>query len=83
MKKLYKSDTNKTVSGVLGGLGEYYDIDPTLLRLGFIVLTIVTGIFPCIIAYIIAAIIVPDKPQTRDRVIHVEPTSPVDNSANQ
>ncbi len=62
MKKLYKSNTNFVLSGVLGGLGEYYDIDPTLLRLGFIVLVLITGGFPGIVAYIIAAIIVPIKP---------------------
>jgi phage shock protein C len=80
MKKLYKSDTNRTFSGVLGGLGEYYDIDPTLLRLAFIVLTIVTGIFPCVIGYIIAGIIVPDKPKmTDEHVTHVEPTPSSEN----
>lgn len=64
MKKLYKSNTNFVLSGVLGGLGEYYDVDPTLLRLGFIILVLVTGGFPGIIAYIIAAVIVPNKPNT-------------------
>lgn len=64
MKKLYKSNTNFVFSGVLGGLGEYYDVDPTLLRLGFIVLVLITGGFPGIVAYIIAAVIVPPKPNT-------------------
>ncbi len=62
MKILYKSNTNFVLSGVLGGLGEYYEVDPTLLRLAFIVLVLVTGGFPGIVAYIIAAIIVPNKP---------------------
>jgi phage shock protein C len=63
MKKLYKSENDKVLSGVIGGIGEYYDTDPTLLRLVFILVTILTGIFPFIIGYIIAAIIVPDKPR--------------------
>lgn len=62
MKRLYKSKNDKIISGVIGGLGEFYMIDPTLLRLGYIVLVILTGVFPGIVAYIIASIIVPDKP---------------------
>jgi len=62
MKRLYKSNTNFVLSGVLGGLGEYYEVDPTLLRLAFVVLVLVTGGFPGVVAYIIAAIIVPNKP---------------------
>ncbi len=61
MKRLYKSNTNKVVSGVLGGVGEYYDIDPTLLRLAFLVLSIMTAFVPAIIGYIIASIIVPKR----------------------
>lgn len=63
MKKLYKSDTNKSCSGVIGGIGEYYDIDPVLLRLIFVLIVMVTGVFPGIIAYIIAMFIVPKKPK--------------------
>lgn len=64
MKRLYKSNTNFVLSGVLGGLGEYYEVDPTLLRLAFVVLVLITGGFPGVVAYIIAAIIVPSKPAT-------------------
>lgn len=62
MKKLYKSKTNKMISGILGGLGEYLEIDATALRLLWILITILTGIFPAIIAYLIAIIIVPNRP---------------------
>ncbi len=61
MKRLYKSNTNKVWAGVLGGVGEYYDIDPTLLRLAFLVLAIMTAFVPALIGYIIAAIIVPKR----------------------
>ncbi len=60
--KLYKSDKDKVLSGVIGGIGEYVDIDPTVLRLVFILIAIMTGIFPSIVAYIIAALVVPKHP---------------------
>ena len=62
MKKIYKSDTNKIFSGVIGGIGEYLDIDPTILRLVYILVAIMTGVFPAIIGYIVASLVVPKKP---------------------
>lgn len=62
MRILYKSDKNKVLSGVLGGLGEYYNVDPTILRLGFLIIVLMSGLFPGVIAYIIAVFIVPSKP---------------------
>jgi phage shock protein C len=61
MKRLHLSATDKKLSGVCGGIGEYFDIDPTLVRLGWIVLTILTGIVPGIVGYIIAALVIPHK----------------------
>lgn len=68
MRKLYKSDTDKILAGVIGGVGEYTDIDPTVLRLVYIVLTIMTGIVPAIIGYIIAVLVIPRRPhhQTKE-----------------
>ncbi len=60
-KKLYKSN-DKVLSGVLAGVAEYFNIDPTLVRLGYVVLGILTGVFPAIVGYIIAVLIVPEKP---------------------
>lgn len=60
MKKLYLS-TDKKIAGVCGGLGEYFDIDPSLVRLGWIVVTFVTGIVPGVLGYIVAAIVVPSR----------------------
>jgi phage shock protein C len=65
MKKLYLSQ-DKKLSGVCGGIGEYFDIDPSLIRLGWILMTILTGVVPGIIAYFVAAIVIPgaaDKPE--------------------
>jgi phage shock protein C len=61
MKRLYKSDTNKIISGVLGGTGEYLEVDPTLLRLAYLLIAILTAFVPAIIGYLIAAIIVPKR----------------------
>lgn len=61
MKRLYASK-DKKIAGVCGGIAEYLNIDPTLVRLGWIVLTIATGIMPGIVAYVIAAVIMPQKP---------------------
>lgn len=59
-KKLYLSDTDKKLSGVCGGLGEYFDIDSTLIRLGWIFLICLAG--TGILAYIICAIVIPKRP---------------------
>lgn len=64
MKHLYKSSDNKIFAGILGGLGEYYNIDPVLLRAGFVFITIITGVVPCALAYIICSYIIPKKPSS-------------------
>lgn len=55
-KKLYRSSSNSMIAGVCGGIAEYFNIDPTLVRLLF-VLAIFSGI--SILVYIIAAVIIP------------------------
>ncbi|MBR5111234.1 MAG: PspC domain-containing protein [Clostridia bacterium] len=59
MKKLYRSSTNKMAAGVCGGIGEYFDIDPTLVRLGFVALSFLAG--GGLLVYILAAIIIPKE----------------------
>jgi phage shock protein C len=59
MKKLYKSKDNKVFCGVIGGLGEYFDVDPVLLRIIWLAVVVFTGFFPGIVAYIIACLVVP------------------------
>lgn len=58
-KKLYRSKTDKVFTGLLGGLGAFFDIDPVLLRLGFVILVILSGFWPGVVVYIIAAVMVP------------------------
>ncbi|MDD3731047.1 MAG: PspC domain-containing protein [candidate division Zixibacteria bacterium] len=60
-RKLYRSLTDRKLAGVCGGLGEYFDIDPTLVRIITVVLAI-GGIGTGILLYIIAWIIIPDRP---------------------
>ena len=59
-KKLYKSSTDKKLAGVCGGLAEYFNIDSTLVRLGWVLFSLLGG--SGLLAYIIAAIIMPDRP---------------------
>ena len=59
-KKLYKSNQNKRLDGVCGGIAEYFGIDPTVVRLIWALFSLMGG---CgILAYIIAAIIIPRNP---------------------
>jgi len=58
-KNLTRSKTNKVFAGIFGGLGEYADIDPVIFRLGYIMLTVFTGIIPGSIAYILGLFVVP------------------------
>ena len=60
-RRLYKSNENKMIDGVCGGLAEYFDIDPTLVRLGWVPFCALGG--SGILAYIIAAIVIPRNPQ--------------------
>ncbi len=63
MKKIYLSDTDKKIFGVCGGIGETYDIDPTIVRLVLVFLTLITFVVPLIVTYIVAGFIMPRKPQ--------------------
>ncbi len=60
-KRLYKSRNDKMLGGVCGGIAEYFGIDPTLIRLGWVVFCALGG--SGILAYIIAAIVIPRKPE--------------------
>lgn len=61
-KRLCKSNTNKMVDGVCGGIAEYFGIDATLVRLGWVLFCALGG--SGILAYIIAAIIIPPCPES-------------------
>ena len=58
-KRLYKIEEGKKLCGVCGGIAEYFDVDPTLIRLLWVILVLCAG--TGILAYIVAAIIMPNK----------------------
>jgi phage shock protein C len=61
-KRLYRSTTQKMLGGVCGGIAEYFDIDPTLVRLALVAITLFGG--SGIIAYIVAYLVIPEAPQS-------------------
>jgi phage shock protein C len=62
-KRLYRSRTERMVGGVCGGLGKYLGLDATLLRLIAVLLLVLTGVIPGVIAYLIIMVVVPLEPQ--------------------
>jgi phage shock protein PspC (stress-responsive transcriptional regulator) len=60
---LYRKERGKILAGVCAGLGDYFNIDPTLIRLFVIFLSIFTLLFPVVLAYLIAVLIIPKNPK--------------------
>ena len=71
-KKLYRSRKEKMIGGVAGGLGDYFEIDPTLVRILFVVATILGG--SGVLAYIILWIVIPEEQ------LNASPSAPPDSS---
>ena len=59
MKRVHRSRTDKKIFGVCGGIGEAYNIDPTLTRIIVVFLALATGLLPMVITYIVARLIMP------------------------
>ena len=59
-KRLYRSDADKMIGGVCGGIAEYFTLDPTLVRIGYFLLSIFT-VFSGVLAYLILWIVVPKR----------------------
>lgn len=66
MKKLYRS-SNRILAGVCGGIAEYFDVDPTLIRVVFAVLTLFSAAFPGLLLYIIMMILIPNYNQIENQ----------------
>ena len=64
MKKLFKSNKNRKICGVCGGIAEYLNADPTLIRLAFVVISMAAG--TGLLAYIAAALIMPEANEVED-----------------
>jgi phage shock protein C len=60
-KKLYRSRDNRMIAGVCGGLAEYFNIDPVIMRIIFFILLLPGGL-PGLLPYIVLWIVVPEKP---------------------
>ena len=58
-KKLFRSKKNKVIAGVCGGIGEYFGVDPILIRLLWVIFTLMGG--AGVLAYIIAWVIIPEE----------------------
>ncbi|MDL2341662.1 MAG: PspC domain-containing protein [Patescibacteria group bacterium] len=65
-KRLYLSADDKKLKGLCGGIAEYFEIDSALVRLAWVIFTVMTGVIPGIIAYIIAAEVVPNQPKDNE-----------------
>ena len=57
-KRLYRSSVNYMLTGVCGGIAEYFNIDPTLVRLAWVIFTC-AGFWSGVVAYIVASIVIP------------------------
>lgn len=62
VKRLYRSRTDRKIAGVCGGLAQYFDVDPVIFRLAWVLLFFLGG--TGLIIYLIAWIIIPLEPQT-------------------
>lgn len=60
-KRLTRSVTDRMIAGVCGGIAEYFELDPTLVRLGYVFLSLFTVGFPGLLFYIVCCIIIPKK----------------------
>ena len=68
VKKLYRSTSDRMIAGVCGGLGEYFDIDPTLVRLIFVLGTVFS--FSALFwAYIVMLIVIPEEPVASQAIV--------------
>ena len=61
-KRLYRSTDDKMIAGVCGGIAEYFGWDPTLVRVGYVLLSMGSVFFPGVIAYLVMMVIIPEKP---------------------
>ena len=66
MKRLFRSNKNKMIAGICGGLAEYMEQDPTLIRLLVVLVALLTAVLPFVLIYVICWIIIPDEDQLNE-----------------
>ena len=59
-KKLYRSRSNRMLAGICAGIANYFNVDPTIVRLVFVIMALAGG--PGLIVYLILALIIPEEP---------------------
>lgn len=62
VKRLYRSSDDRVFAGICGGLGEYFDVDPTVVRVVYVLLSLLTA-FMGILLYIILLFVIPNRPR--------------------
>ncbi len=60
-KRLYRSRKQRSLAGVCGGIAEYLDVDPSLVRIAWVILSMAGG--PAVLLYIVMAAVVPEEPE--------------------
>ena len=64
MKKLKRSKKERMIAGICGGLAEYFEVDPTVVRVVYVLVSILSIAFPGILVYIILWIVIPEKEES-------------------
>ncbi len=62
-RRLTRSSRHKMIAGVCGGIAEYFELDPTVVRVAYVLISIISVAFPGILAYIILMFVMPPPPQ--------------------
>lgn len=83
MKEIYRSNINRKIAGVCGGIGEYLSIGPDVIRILFVIGSFATGLRYGFIVYIVAMLLMPPAPLGYTRPIDENNMSPSDNSKNK
>lgn len=61
MKKMVRSRRSRMVAGVCGGIADYFNVDPTVVRVAYVLLSMMTAAFPGIFVYLILSLIIPNE----------------------
>lgn len=62
MKRLYRSKSDRLLSGVCGGFANYFNVDPTIIRIAWALISVCSTGIPGLLIYIICAIVIPEEP---------------------
>ncbi len=64
-KKFHRSSKQRMIAGICGGLAEYFDVDVNIMRLLFVAISLFSVLFPVVIFYIVAWVIVPEEKKSK------------------